>query len=408
MTTESITRPECEIPERRASTSPREVRRLSRELVGVLTSSVPPFTELSAEVIAGDVTSAVRVCLGWAVRRLDGDTLPERVDPLYVAAAGWARAGIPIETVLHALHEGFKAGLHLLFARANPAGRDEIVTGAATTLELLDLITAAISKAYVHEDKALAAEHHTAVHVLTSALLRGRATAKVARQCGIRIADEYYVLALALPPHTDERRAGRDPHFVAVRKLRRVQAALATELRGNALSLLSVDGGTVLVPVALCTEPEIDEIVARLAEAGEVPITATVLRARTDEVSVAAGHAHEFLDTVKRVSRGPGVHRFAEVALQHQLTRPGIGRDILDARLRPLEAHPELMHTLRVFIGTDFNRQRTARRLHIHPNTVDYRMRRIGQLTGIDLSQASGLWYARSALIVSSSCRPGC
>ncbi|MFI5716222.1 PucR family transcriptional regulator [Nocardia sp. NPDC051750] len=401
MTTESMTCTACEVPDRRYS--PQEVRRLSRELVGVLSSSVPPFTDLPADVISGEVARAVRVCLGWAVRRLDGDRLPDRVDPLYVAAAGWARAGIPIETVLHALHQGFKAGLHMLFARANPAGSESIVTGAATTLELLDLITAAIGKAYVHEDKALAEEHHTAVHVLTSALLSGRATAKVARQCGIRIASDYYVLAVALPPHTEEKRAGRDPRFVAVRKLRRVQAALATELRGNALSLLSVDGGTVLVPATLCAEPELDDIVARLAEAAEVPITATVLCARTDDIAVSANHVHEFLDTVKRVGLGPGLHRFAELALQHQLTRPGIGRDILDARLRPLDAHPELMETVRVYIGTDFNRQRTARRLHIHPNTVDYRMRRIGQLTGLDLSQAAGLWYLRSALVVSSS-----
>ncbi|NEW36894.1 PucR family transcriptional regulator, partial [Nocardia cyriacigeorgica] len=43
--------------------------------------------------------------------------------------------------------------------------------------------------------------------------------------------------------------------------------------------------------------------------------------------------------------------------------------------------------------------QRTARILHVHPNTVDYRLRRIGRLTGLDLSPTEGLWYLRSALV---------
>ncbi|MBO0853766.1 MAG: helix-turn-helix domain-containing protein, partial [Nocardia sp.] len=58
-----------------------------------------------------------------------------------------------------------------------------------------------------------------------------------------------------------------------------------------------------------------------------------------------------------------------------------------------------LLRTLRVFFQTDMNRKRTARLLHIHPNTIDYRLRRIGRLTGIDLSGSQGLWYLRCALV---------
>ncbi|MFF0458227.1 helix-turn-helix domain-containing protein [Nocardia africana] len=35
-----------------------------------------------------------------------------------------------------------------------------------------------------------------------------------------------------------------------------------------------------------------------------------------------------------------------------------------------------------MFSETDMNRQRTARQSHIHPKIIDYRVRRIGQLTG--------------------------
>ncbi|MFQ6397498.1 helix-turn-helix domain-containing protein [Nocardia sp. KC 131] len=36
--------------------------------------------------------------------------------------------------------------------------------------------------------------------------------------------------------------------------------------------------------------------------------------------------------------------------------------------------------------------------LHIHTNTVDYRLKRIGQITGHNATEGMGLWYLRSAL----------
>ncbi|RDI42463.1 PucR family transcriptional regulator, partial [Nocardia mexicana] len=70
--------------------------------------------------------------------------------------------------------------------------------------------------------------------------------------------------------------------------------------------------------------------------------------------------------------------------------------------LDPLDHHPELLDTLQTHIAHNLNRQRTARLLHVHTNTVDYRLKRIGQLTGFDPTQASGLWYLRSALVARS------
>ncbi|NKY89300.1 PucR family transcriptional regulator [Nocardia veterana] len=381
------------------SLSMRDVHAMSRELVAHLSAAVPPFTTLPADVLSGEVTAVARLCVEWSIRRVNGGDLPERTDRLRGAAARWCRAGVPIEVVVHAVHEGFKAGLDLLFARAQASDAELVVKGTSTALELLDLITTTVSKAYVLERRADAAEHHTAVHTLTSALLGGHATTKMARECGIRIADRYHVLAVWIPPHPDETHPRLDRHVVARRKLRRVQAALAKLLRDNALAMLSVDGGSILVPETACAETDLDELVAQLSELAGVPLTAAVVGANAADVPRAAQQAHDLLDTVRRLGRGPGVHRFAELALQYQLTRPGIGRDILDARLAPLDAHPELLETLKVFFSTDLNRQRAARQLCIHPNTIDYRLRRIGQLTGFDPSRTTGLWYLRSALI---------
>lgn len=399
MTTASTVGAERAISGRATSLSMRDAQAMSRELVLHLGGSVAPFTTLPADVMSGEVSAVARICVEWSIRRVNGGDLPERTDRLRAAAARWCRAGIPIEVVVHAVHEGFKAGLDLLFARAKASDAELVVRGTATALELLDLITATVSKVYVQERRADAVEHHTAVHTLTSALLGGHATTKLARECGIRIAERYHVLALWIPPHPDETHPRLDRNVVARRKLRRVQAALAKLLRDQPLAMLSVDGGTVLIPETACTETELDDLLTRLSELAGVPLTAAVVGAAAADVPAAAQQAHDLLDTVRRLGRGPGVHRFAELALQYQLTRPGIGRDILDARLAPLDDHPELLETLHVFFNTDLNRQRAARQLCIHPNTIDYRLRRIGQLTGFDPSRTTGLWYLRSALI---------
>lgn len=57
--------------------------------------------------------------------------------------------------------------------------------------------------------------------------------------------------------------------------------------------------------------------------------------------------------------------------------------------LEPPEEHPELIHTLAAMIRLGVHRKRSARRLCVHPNTIDYRMRRISALTGLPVTHAS-------------------
>lgn len=85
--------------------------------------------------------------------------------------------------------------------------------------------------------------------------------------------------------------------------------------------------------------------------------------------------------------------------LDYQLTRPGVARRELAALLDPLADHPELLQTLEVHLGYDLNRRRTASTLHIHANTVDYRLRRIAELTGLDPARRVDLRHLEAALV---------
>ncbi|MFJ2836484.1 MULTISPECIES: PucR family transcriptional regulator [Nocardia] len=380
----------------------RDVRTLSGTLVSHFVETVATCRTLPGDAISGDVTAVTRLCLEIVGGMLDGRDETERLNRLSVAAAGWAREGVPIDAILHAFHEGVRLSFDAVFDAGADDDRASLLDGFRRAVAISDQLCTTVTRAYIREHRDVAGEHHTAVHTLTSALLAGQSTVTMARECGIAVADAYSVLALSIRRRGEAADPRVDRAVVARRALRRVQAALAHHGGDQVLSLLSVDGGTLLVPAELMDTTAIDALIATLSRAADVDVTGALVPATTEEIPAAAERAHELLDMVERLDCEPGLYRFGDLALEYQLTRPGPGRARLGELLAPLDDHPELFETLRVHIANNMNRRRTARLLHIHTNTVDYRLRRIAQLTGLDPAQGSGLWQLRSAMIARS------
>lgn len=63
-----------------------------------------------------------------------------------------------------------------------------------------------------------------------------------------------------------------------------------------------------------------------------------------------------------------------------------------------LDRHPELLSTLETFYALDMDRGRTAQVLHVHRNTLDYRLRRVRELTGINPIGVYGIRTLTAAL----------
>ncbi|MGW4634554.1 PucR family transcriptional regulator [Nocardia sp. NPDC004415] len=385
---------------RPVSTPLKDVRAISRQMVGHFIENVVPCATLPGEVLDGDVTAVTRVCLELTGGVLDGRDLPGRLERIQAAAAGWAREGIPIDTIHTAVHEGFKLGFDLVTAHVTNHDHDTVVGVARRLTDVQSMITSAVSMAYVRELRSVVSEHHTAVHTLTSALLGGQNTSTMARECGIEVAERYHVIALALPPHPEELDPSLDANVVARRKLRRVQAELANLCVGKVLSLLSVDGGTLLLPCSEFSEPELDQLITALSAAAQVPVRAVTMPATPAEIPRAAEQVHELVEIVHRLDGESKVYRPHELAFEYQLTRQGPARDYLSSVVDSLESHPELLQTLEVYLASNMRRTQTARELFVHTNTVDYRLKRIGQLTGFDLNDITGLCYLRAALLI--------
>ncbi|MFE1595043.1 PucR family transcriptional regulator [Nocardia sp. NPDC058705] len=376
----------------------RDVRGLTGELVNHFVANVASKTS-PGDAIAADVT---RMCLEIVGGVIESRDVTDKLKRLSVAAAGWAHVGVPIEVVLRAFHEGLRLSVEQVYTTEVAHDRDTMIDGFRTILSISDLMCTTVTRSYLREQREVADEHRTAVHTLTTALLAGRPTSTIARECGISVADAYSVLALSIPAHPDEADARFNGSVVARRKLRRVQAALAHHCGERALAQLSVDGGTLLLPTESMNDTQLDALIASLSHAARVDITAALVPAATADIADGARRAHEMLDMVERLECAPRLYRFDELALEYQLTRPGPARNLLGNLLTPLDNHPELYETLRIHISNNMNRQRTARLMHIHTNTVDYRLRRIATLTGLDPTQSSGLWQLRSAMIARS------
>ncbi|MFB9903703.1 PucR family transcriptional regulator [Allokutzneria oryzae] len=73
--------------------------------------------------------------------------------------------------------------------------------------------------------------------------------------------------------------------------------------------------------------------------------------------------------------------------------------------LAPLEGHPDLMTTLTTLYRNNLDRTRTAAELYIARRTLNYRMDRVRQLTGIDPTGTQGIVVLSTALTVSQLCR---
>jgi len=85
---------------------------------------------------------------------------------------------------------------------------------------------------------------------------------------------------------------------------------------------------------------------------------------------------------------GGGVHRYTDVETYDTLVGHLEGERLERLRARVTDPlPPPLLDTLRAYLGSAGSIAETARATYVHRNTVHYRVRRIEQLTGLDLSR---------------------
>ena len=124
------------------------------------------------------------------------------------------------------------------------------------------------------------------------------------------------------------------------------------------------------------------------------------------EVPRSYGEARRTVETVRRMDRADKVVAFGDLGIHRLLLQvPDVAelqvfaRDVLGKLTSHEREHSsEYLATLACYFRENSSPQRASRRLHVHPNTVTYRIRRVEEITGLDLDNYRDRLMAQVAL----------
>lgn len=199
---------------------------------------------------------------------------------------------------------------------------------------------------------------------------------------------------------------------VVVLPTRDMSAAANTPLpktRNSARKMAFDLGGEVALFISAQTNPsrfDHDLLTAAAEEFGALsPPAAAGLAVclGRDHTAAAIKEAQEISSIVTSLNYSPGLYRSEDVAMEILLSRSLDVADILADRVRPLQSGQYLVETLRAYLGNTQSRKQVANQLHIHQNTLAYRLRRVYELSGLSPNvpkDAKMLWAACLSLEV--------
>ncbi|SFQ64583.1 Sugar diacid utilization regulator [Amycolatopsis arida] len=382
---------------------------LTGAVLATVLEHVPVYGGLPAEELTGEIAPVTRRILDVIVDVLRDREVPEpaELDWLAGSVARRAEEGVPLAAVLDAYCVGGQEAWRRIGAAAGPDDVADLRATADLLIGYLRVMLAVVTEAYVAELRSMQSQEQGARQTLLAALLAGEPAAAAADRSGLRLPPEYVVLALRIGPHPDEQDGAAErvatvtAAVAARRKVRRMLAELERFGTGPALAQLDPGGGLVLLPSPRSLDdrwPDVRALVERAASAAGAELTAGVAGGAPGEVPASVARAREVLDVARRTGRPPGAYRLADVLLDYQLSRGTPATPALAALLDPLAINADLLPTLELHLANELNRRRTARMLHIHPNTLDYRLRRVTALTGLDPGRPSHLPVLFAAL----------
>lgn len=366
-----------------------------------LTADVPFYQQLSRDQLENDIAEVTRLNLELFMRLLREGRAPEREDlgAMLRSARVRAEEQIPLPAVLTAYYNGFRTCWEEASGRVNVDDVEELIDIGSLVLRYLELVTTAVTEAYVETATAMTGRDRAAKDQLLARLVVGEDSPALWQGAALAPWTHRTLVHLRV-------RAPRHPHPVTVtvearRRARAVREALA-ELSGHeVLDSLTPTGGLIVLRGTIAA-PDVRRALGRVLHGRWHAGLAHAEGAATTAGAVAA--AHDCAEVAQRLGLPTGVHQMADLALEVQVTRPGPARDVLADLFRPLDDQPDLLETLSAYVAASGRRAETAEALHVHPNTLDYRLRRIRELTGIDATDPAGSHLARTGLLVRRFC----
>jgi hypothetical protein len=341
----------------------------AHEMLAEMRKQIASYERLSDEASEAGVLDTckrnLRLWHQWLAS--GGEPVPAALDELRQSVRARADAGVPLEDLLHAYRIAGRLGWQILRRNAGPDEQDVLLDASELLMLYLDMLSGIVTETYLAERERLVSEEERGARELVERIVDGTPLTleerELARRFDVPLRDCYVPFAAAIPDASPRR-----------------HATLAARLRGE--GRLAVTEGDRVFGLALAAPESGDlrEGPQALLALGEETPRAELACAR-EELQLLVDHG--------RRARLSGVLTPVSHALELLLARsPRIATALCQRILDPLVRGGEgadLVHTLRTLVRCGFDRARTSRALHVHRNTLGYRVNRIEELAGIDL-----------------------
>jgi PucR C-terminal helix-turn-helix domain len=342
---------------------------IARRMVDEFTRQITGYARMPDTVLAGQILAVSQRNVELFFRSITEDRGPteEELEPFRESARSRAEEGLPLEDLLHAYRMGGRLGWETMIEVAQPDEYPALLRAAGLLMRYIDSVSSAVAQTYLDEHQHLVSEEERRQRTLMEALIHPErespALRDLAARVGFPLAARYRPFSKSLP--------GAPTH---------AHSQLASALRSRGLLALT-EGDRV---TGLAAEDVDDAVVTR-------PRGPYALGAPTPRVELAAALADvRLLVDLGRREQVDGEIVADTFVPELLLARsPDLAARITDRVLGPLEAYAErrssgLLETLDAFLACGLDRRRTAEQLHVHPNTLDYRLRRVAELTSLD------------------------
>jgi hypothetical protein len=411
---------------------PDEVLRVARsmvadfeELIGEITDRVWRMVPAYPQVVVdrGDLNEQVRDSILNVLVCLMEDRAPSEAELATAATNGERRAlqGVAQSAIIQSYRNAERSLVDTFQARcarmqvpvgALRAGQQAIVT-------VLDQLEGAMLRTYLEMQQRIATRTVLTEPDLMNRLVTGEPIdpadlARLVRTLGLDVDEGTRVVGLAVGLAGDavEPEQGTDaPGPSEAERLAQVRHHVVAHLHAvtgrTALSgVVREEGQPPVVVLAVAWDGPVADLGTRLASGLDRRRLAVTALGAVGEprrgLGTVGGSCRQAIGAL-RVGERRAAERevvlFADVLLEVLAMRdPRMVVNLQDRYLRPLAGHDHLVETLRCHLGTDLSVPETARRLVVHPNTVSYRLRRITELSGLDLHRVTDV--ARAVLAV--------
>ncbi len=302
----------------------------------------------------------------------------EDLEPFRDSARDRAGEGMPLEDLLHAYRVGGKLGWQAVTAAAEESERDALLAAAERLMDYIDRVSSVVAQAYLDQRQHLVSEEERRLRDLFEAIVADApldpGLRELAERVGFPLEDDYRPFAQTI--------AGAAAYD---------HSQLAAELRARGvLALTEGERVSGLAPVDY-----------ELETGGAGALVAVGAATARPDLAAALEEVRLLVDLGRRLGR-TGRLQPEDFLTELLLVRsPRLAAELRRRALHALEdgaRGSELVRTLTAYLDSDLDRRRAAAALHVHPNTLDYRLRRVSELTGLDCGRAEDLVVLTLAL----------